>query len=41
VHKNGGLFPAAVLATEHNLDMIKSADYIIYLDPEGGNEGDG
>jgi excinuclease ABC subunit A len=24
---------------EHNLDVIKSADYIIDLGPEGGNEG--
>ena len=28
-----------VLVIEHNLDMIKSADYIIDLGPEGGNEG--
>ena len=24
---------------EHNMDMIKSADYIIDMGPEGGNEG--
>ncbi len=28
-----------VLVIEHNLDMIKSADYIIDLGPEGGDEG--
>jgi excinuclease ABC subunit A len=28
-----------VLVIEHNLDVIKSADYIIDLGPEGGNEG--
>jgi excinuclease ABC subunit A len=28
-----------VLIIEHNLDVIKSADYIIDLGPEGGNEG--
>jgi excinuclease ABC subunit A len=28
-----------VVVIEHNLDMIKSADYIIDLGPEGGNEG--
>ncbi len=28
-----------VLIIEHNLDMIKNADYIIDLGPEGGDEG--
>lgn len=28
-----------VLVIEHNLDVIKSADYIIDLGPEGGNNG--
>ena len=28
-----------VLVIEHNLDVIKSADYIIDLGPEGGNKG--
>jgi excinuclease ABC subunit A len=28
-----------VLVIEHNLDVIKSADHIIDLGPEGGNEG--
>ncbi|MDA8173942.1 MAG: excinuclease ABC subunit UvrA [Nitrospiraceae bacterium] len=28
-----------VLVVEHNLDVIKSADYIIDLGPEGGDEG--
>ncbi|MDR3120256.1 MAG: excinuclease ABC subunit UvrA [Clostridiales bacterium] len=28
-----------VVVIEHNLDMIKIADYIIDLGPEGGNEG--
>ena len=28
-----------MLVIEHNLDMIKSADYIIDLGPEGGNGG--
>ena len=28
-----------VLAIEHNLDVIKSVDYVIDLGPEGGNDG--
>lgn len=28
-----------VVAVEHNLNMISSADYIIELGPEGGDEG--
>jgi excinuclease ABC subunit A len=28
-----------VLVIEHNMDVIKTADYIIDLGPEGGNEG--
>ena len=28
-----------VLVIEHNLDVIKCADYIIDLGPEGGNDG--
>ena len=28
-----------VLVIEHNLDVIKSADYILDLGPEGGSEG--
>ncbi|MBK9255704.1 MAG: excinuclease ABC subunit UvrA [Saprospiraceae bacterium] len=28
-----------VLVVEHNLDVIKAADYLIDLGPEGGNEG--
>ena len=28
-----------IVVIEHNLDVIKCADYIIDLGPEGGNEG--
>lgn len=28
-----------VLVIEHNLDLIKTADYIVDLGPEGGNAG--
>ena len=28
-----------VLVIEHNLDVIKTADYLIDLGPEGGDEG--
>ena len=28
-----------VLVIEHNLDVIKTADYIVDLGPEGGNGG--
>ena len=33
---NGG---DSVVVIEHNLDVIKSADYIVDLGPEGGNKG--
>ena len=29
----------SVLVIEHNLDVIKSADYLIDLGPEGGDKG--
>jgi excinuclease ABC subunit A len=29
----------SVIVIEHNLDMIKNADYIIDMGPEGGNKG--
>ena len=29
----------SVILIEHNLDVIKCADYIIDLGPEGGDEG--
>jgi excinuclease ABC subunit A len=28
-----------VLVIEHNLDVIKTADYIIDIGPEGGDDG--
>ena len=41
VTKGGRLTDAgnSVLVIEHNLDVIKTADYIIDLGPEGGDEG--
>ena len=30
---------ATVVIIEHNLDIIKSADFVIDLGPEGGNAG--
>ena len=32
-------FGCTILVIEHNLDVIKTADYIIDLGPEGGDEG--
>jgi excinuclease ABC subunit A len=29
----------SVVVIEHNLDMVKNADYIIDMGPEGGNKG--
>ncbi|MCB4743982.1 MAG: excinuclease ABC subunit A, partial [Sulfurovum sp.] len=29
----------SVMVIEHNLDMVKNADYIIDMGPEGGNKG--
>ena len=33
------LFRSSEVVIEHNLDVIKSADYIIDLGPEGGDRG--
>jgi len=30
---------ASLLVIEHNLDVIKSADWLIDLGPEGGDQG--
>ena len=30
---------ASLLVIEHNLDVIKTADYVIDLGPEGGSKG--
>ncbi|NOR55717.1 MAG: hypothetical protein GQ531_05865, partial [Sulfurovum sp.] len=29
----------SVVVIEHNLDMVKNADYIVDMGPEGGNKG--
>ena len=29
----------SVIVIEHNLDVIKTADYIVYMGPEGGVNG--
>jgi len=29
----------SILVIEHNMDMIKSADWVIDIGPEGGNKG--
>ncbi|MEA1915050.1 MAG: hypothetical protein U9N30_07020, partial [Campylobacterota bacterium] len=29
----------SVIVIEHNLDIVKNADYIIDMGPEGGNKG--
>ena len=36
---NSEVFLITVLVIEHNMDIIKIADYIIDLGPEGGDEG--
>jgi excinuclease ABC subunit A len=38
IHRLAGM-GNTVIVIEHNLDVIKSADYIIDLGPEGGDEG--